>query len=713
MKKTAISTILGIAGLGLARNLISGSKNKENSSLHPSQVYGGRKNIFSSRKHYSLSVTQPTFFEEFRKHIRNDELFRDMKQLFIRDRKARQTFESILSDFYLRPKYWLDLLHSILLKDQISMDIPDAELSPTVLSQFWPEDTPEKALGINIMEYSAAYGRRRRKSKQDIFNLFEGKDMFNAANRFYRQYIGSTESKQNGYFFWLMILHSVINDLASKTTMEMVNQAQASKLKWYKRNLDKTTSLVEAFFSSTKQRLETIPLEIDYKGQTYVAKQRAWLDKPVDKRKLTKKNAKIVASEMLKDALDNYLFGIKIKNLEDTVTVPVVSGEYTSMAVQILEGKKRIANTGKQKILSQAWIDNFINGRKFNTFTSSLNKETKEIEYQPVEILFGAPMANITIQRTNKEEAVEWIAKTHNMLQKFPSNGLLDIIGAYDFEGNLMGIMTLNSTHSRPPKGDAPGQYHIVMISRIAVSNDNAGREIAVILTNWAIENKELYNRSAWTGNANVVSFSMLQESGKTYARAGMEPTRLVPPGEKSEGSDITISNTWKIKWESNPVKMPYDGQPIYDDKNNLPKAKWWIPKLHRAYVKWSLGYQFNYSRNCWNKLSQKRIRLENKDIQGLIKGTDPYQDLEAIKNLVRVCGYTFQQAKQEIKIIHNGSEYSFHEFSKKVFKNQASFESAKPYVLQWINSQKRIRVNAEAVFVAEDKICGSKNENK
>ena len=69
----------------------------------------------------------------------------------------------------------------------------------------------------------------------------------------------------------------------------------------------------------------------------------------------------------------------------------------------------------------------------------------------------GKPTANIIIRRTNKPEAEEWIRKTHNTLPKFPKNGLLDIIGAYNFENRLMGIMVLNTPpHVASKLEDAP-----------------------------------------------------------------------------------------------------------------------------------------------------------------------------------------------------------------------------------------------------------------
>ena len=91
-----------------------------------------------------------------------------------------------------------------------------------------------------------------------------------------------------------------------------------------------------------------------------------------------------------------------------------------------------------------------------------------------------------------------------------------------------MGIMVLNTPpHVASKLEDAFESVSYYRHIKNRCINTDSGRRIDVLLTEWAIKNKEFYNRSAWKGNANVVTYSMLQESGRTYEAVGMKPTRL------------------------------------------------------------------------------------------------------------------------------------------------------------------------------------------
>jgi len=718
MNKAYIA-ILSALGASVVKSAMSGSASKRK---HPSQIFGGYEGLFEKRKHYDKDASaeekkaysvQPKYYDEIIREISDTQLIENLKQLFTRDRKAKNTFENIVSDFYLRPKYWLDLLHTALYKQSLFDQVPlsqsslsfDTEkLSPTLVSQFFPQESESKNTAYTIMSYSVDAFRRRRNKKADLFELFEGNQMFDLAQKFYAEYIVGETTELDGFRFWLMILHSVIADLAQKTTYESVQKSLQDRESWYKKNIKRVKETVNKFLKSSQKMLEVIDIEIEDHGRPIVIQQKVYLDK--DELGKTKPNQ--IAEKILSDALDNWIFAIRTRYEDKTsALIPVVSIQYTPRMFAIREGKRIITRKSggvfeyqskEAEASAKTWIQNFVRSENFTTLLSKVNRKTGEIEYTPVEICLS-PLGPITIKRTGRAEAEEWIRKTHNMLPKFPESGLLDIIGAYDYGDRLMAVMVLNTPpHVASTLEDAPGQYHIIDISRIAVNNNDAGRRLAVILTKWAIKNKEFYNRSAWKGNANVVTYSMLHESGRTYESAGMKPTRLsAAGGSKHERTDSIIKNTWKIRWESNPWMN-------ISEKVKLPKIKPWLPKLHRAYVKISQCHIWDYGNNCWKKLPKKEVKLSEADIKGVIVGSPKTsrQDYVAISQLVKVCGYSWRDALSQIKVEYQGTSRGLGWLNR----NNVSMKIAVHPVINWINSQKHSCPNNNDLLLAKIKLC-------
>ena len=701
----AYLAIIGALGIPIIRSRNVGASNKSKEKPHPSQVFG---QLYKDRVSYSQSgndakyKNQPKYSDEILKNVANEKILTELKQLFVRDRSARQTFETIVSDFYLRPKYWQGLFNSIVQKQSLFVEIPgisveiDPEkLNPTVNSQFFD--------GPAILGYSSKDAKIAMNKKADLFKFFNDNNMLDLATRFYAEYIyypsGSKPRRMSkGILFWSMILNSVIADLASKTTIESVKQAYKDRKIWIERNELNIEKAVKRFWQSGKGLLTEIPLNIDIDGKPVLLTQNVFLERSSipSEREINR-----VAKEITRDALDNWIFGMKIKTSSGVITIPVTSVQYVSkIGRSVLASRRVLTDKGRPAVLAQEWVERFIKGEHFTTLISSFDRREMDLVYTPATIEFASPQTSITIKRTSRHEAEQWIKRVHNALPKFPVAGLLDIIGAYDFEDNLMGIMVLNTPPHARSNEDAPGQYHIVDISRIAVENTFAGRGIAVKLAKWAIENKELYNRSAWHGNANVVTYSMLQESGVTYIQSGFCPTRLSRPGAKHSGSTDMITQTWKIKWESNPFNRKEEYQ--------MPKVKWWLTKLHRAYVKWTQCHKWDYNRNCWVSITPEEKTLTKRDIQGLVPNGlgSALVGYVSLMQLIQVCGYKANDALQKVIIDFDGEKYTLVRFKNLMIKKGGNFEKAKQPVLDWINSQKRTCPHGNDILIAKEKRC-------
>jgi hypothetical protein len=717
MNKSYLAIIAPVLLAAIAgRKDSSLNKSKRPKRTHPSQIYS---QSFSHRKHWpgnkanskakKLYRIQPEFFDIYKQSIADEKIQKHLRQLFTKNQKAQATFIAIVSDFYLRPKFWLDLLHACVVKRGLFSDFlprrgitiaaQQEKLNPVVLNQFFPINNEiEEALAI--LKYNSEAYNKFRTRDTSVFSVFGQRNMWELAEKFYLEYIGSPGDKGDYFFFWLLILHSVLADLITKTNSYSEQDLQEilkERKEWIDKNIFSTEQQIRKFINQRKNELKFIDVQVNMGGQELAfIRQKI---KPIQRVDISEKNIKNISKRILMDITDNWIFGIKIQIYDDIITVPVVGHYYIARMFKVIKGKTLITDSkGKLSknptIMAENWVKQFLEGNVFSTLASMRDRDTNELIYSPMAIYTGRPEGTITLRRTSKEEAIEWIHATHNQLPKFPTQGLLDIIGAYNYKDELMGIMTLNAPAHSPSGEDAPGQYHLVEISRIAVNEDHAGRAVASMLTNWAIENKELYNRSAWTGKANVVTYSMLQESGGTYKLSGMYPTRLSPPGVKHQGTDDVIAETFKIRWESNPYM---EGQ----QEPGIPKVKWYLPKLHRPYVKWTQCLEWDYSMGCWRKLANPKDRkLELKDIQGLVKGKPETIDVDfkALKQLMEVCGAykILSAAKSEVEILHPKSpnkppiimSLETYKNNIKKYKN-GTLEKAKQPVLNWINEQK------------------------
>ena len=396
MNKAYIA-ILSALGASVIKSSMSGSLSKRR---HPSSIFGGYEGIFKKRMHWDKDAsakdrrkyhTQPKYYDEVLQNIDDIKLVEKLQQLFREDSKARNVFQTIVSDFYLRPKYWMDILHSTLYRVSLFEDVPLSQktlsfdtdkINPTVVSQFFPQDKTKQTQMLTVMSYSVPAFKRRRDKKADLYELFGRENMFELAKKFYSEYIVGQTTDLDGFRFWLMILHSVVCDLADRTTYESLQKAIADRNRWYKTNIKRVENTVKAFLSSAENLLTSIDIQIEIDQKPVMISQRTYLDKS-EIQSIKKASPKKIAHSILADALDNWVFSINVSYADGTENiVPISSIQYIPNILRVKLGQRKMIDKRNQStLLGQNWVNKFVNGDSFMTLLSRVKK--RRVDLQP------------------------------------------------------------------------------------------------------------------------------------------------------------------------------------------------------------------------------------------------------------------------------------------------------------------------------------------
>ena len=505
--------------------------------------------------------------------------------------RARHSNE-ILSDFYSRPAYWAELFTASL--DEVefaslgevtswSPQIPDQKLSPIVASQFAVRDQRYLVL---------RYGGVAAEGTVNIVDALGGAQLWEIAKSFYRDYFVRNATDVEIILFWQMILNSVLMDLLGSTTPQKVQEATLDRRAYVQRNLPVLTKSFERPYRSYR-KLDAVSME---KGKMVIQQVQPTLP------------AREMALTILEDATQNWVFTIPI-SLNDGATVSnyaVVGPKYIAHKLQV-KGRRLIGG-GRSFVLARQWIQRFTTQDEFNTLLT-INQVL-----QPVSVLLSdKPDRPYEIRPMSYEEAGCRIAEAHSVLPEINPCGFAFAIGAYDGDA-LAGTLTLNTPVAAV--GGLEGYFYLVEVSRIAVAPGYEQKGVSSLLLDWAIENRELFNRSDHP--AKLVTYSMLDEPGTIYLRhAELEPVNLVKPGKRDAGSNVAISEIWKIRWDT--------AAPQSEIQRHLPA-------IHPLYMKYSKGRDSFTGRI----FSPQQRMLQNRNLR-------PFKTVEQVQDLGRVLGMNFR----------------------------------------------------------------------
>ena len=436
-----------------------------------------------------------------------DDFAINIELVFTKNIKARKTFTTIVSDFYMRPDYWGKLFEASL--DEIDVNrrigtISQSRLSPIVASQF--SNMTAQQMTLRYLGHSLP-GQERKIS---IFENLQGAEGWNTISKFYREYFFREADEQEVLLFWHFILNSVIRDLMEQTK-------DPNKVSQVARDKDR--------FIDQNMRL------LEMKNEQPLA----------------------LARQALLDATSNWLFTIPVAVGDKVKTCFVLGPKYVAKKLRVANNVLYDRETSFT--LARKWTQNMIDQKTFSTFLTE--KRGGNLVYTPVDIdLYGKPTKEYTIRTIPISVAFQFIRSYHSAVSNPNPRGVMYAVGAYDRDEQLVAVLVINTPQQRT--GDYKGQYHIVEITRIIVPDSHRGEGLSTLLLKWMLQNKNLFNRSQFD-EANLWTYSLLTEPGTIYQRVqGFYPVSLYIPAKTiKKGRTNIVTNIPKIRWESNPKGKP------------------------------------------------------------------------------------------------------------------------------------------------------------
>lgn len=524
-----------------------------------------------------------------------------LRLLFTKNSKAKNQFTKIMSDFYTRPAYWSDLFSASL--DSMSVNylgiitnwstkIPDQRISAIVASQF--ADRSESYVAVRYAGVPAT-------SQIDIVQALGGADIWDIAKSFYHDYFMRYASDYEVILFWQMMLNSAISDLMKETTEEKISTAVQAREEYVQTNLRPLARQLK----SSQALLDTISIQSQ---QIYIRPQTV----SQIQRVMPNFDPMVVAEKILLDASDNWIFNITLSldGGNSLTNYPIVGPKYIAEKVRIRG--RNILESGRSFVMAREWMENFLNRDEFETllFVDDV--------LQPVSIILSnKPDRAYEIKPISLQEATVLIASFHSVLPELSVRGFAFAIGAYDDAGRIAGILTLNTPVAAI--GGSPGYYHLIEVSRIAVAPGFQQQGISSLLLRWAIDNKDLFNRSSYP--TKLVTYSMLDEPGYIYSRnEKLSPVALVRPGARDKGSNVAITSSWKIRWETGV---------------DPSQAAFHLPAIHQPYLKYSKGVDSYSGRRLTH--SERSLKTHN---------LRQFKSVAQLKDLGRVLGINFSRWK-------------------------------------------------------------------
>jgi hypothetical protein len=512
-----------------------------------------------SQKYRKLKEQGKNWREIFKQTM--EDIAVSMELVFTKSKKARRTFEVIVSDFYTRPEYWSQLFEACLEEwdlQRIGTTVAQYKLNPIVASQFI--DTDSRTIALKYLGHLSEQSTRNISVLQNL----QGDVGYEAAIKFYKEYFVRDADEQEVLLFWHFVLNSVIRDMMQQTNRKKIARALSEKQNYIRKNI-----------RPLENALKNLPMiqvgTIQVQGQKIVV-QNTRLQVP-------RSDISLVAKRILDDASSNWVFSLPVRIFGesgiDVKDVVVVGPRY--IAKKLRTKNNILIDKGQSLTLARDWVQRMIEQKSFPTFVTEKDSRYDQIYYEPVDIvLSNKPTKDYEIKTISRDVAFQFIKSDHSAIDTPNPRGFIYAIGVYD-DDKLISVATLNTSQVKKGAG-YEGQHHFVEISRIVVPDAHRGEGLATMLTQWIIDNKELFNRSQYE-EADIVTYSLLREPGTVYRSVKtVYPIGLVKPRkpEAKLGRKNVVLQDWKIRWDSNP--------------NKNVQIKKWLVHLHPLYMKLYYG---------------------------------------------------------------------------------------------------------------------------